>query len=102
MMIKKQTISLSKLIVQGKGNIVSDMDGERVMLSIYNGKYYNLGEMGGAIWDHIEKPVSVIQLVTRLMSEYEVEQSECEEQVISFLETLLEEGLLEIGEEVSS
>ena len=34
-----------------KGNIVSDMGGEKVMLSIENGKYYNLGEMGGEIWE---------------------------------------------------
>ncbi|MGX2961399.1 lasso peptide biosynthesis PqqD family chaperone [Peribacillus sp. JNUCC 23] len=96
----KQAISLNKLIAQGKGNIVSDMGGEKVMLSVRNGKYYNLGEMGGAIWDRIEKPISVTQLINALMSEYEVEQSECEEQVISFLELLNEEGLLKLGEEV--
>ena len=27
------------------------MDGEKVMLSINNGKYYNLGEIGGDIWE---------------------------------------------------
>jgi len=32
-----------------EGNIVSNMDGEKVMLSIKNGKYYNLGEIGGFI-----------------------------------------------------
>ena len=31
--------------VQKEGNVVSDMDGEKVMLSIHNGKYYNLGEV---------------------------------------------------------
>ena len=40
-MIKNQNISLENMIVQSKGNIVSDMDGEKVMLSINNGKYYN-------------------------------------------------------------
>lgn len=97
-MIRKQSISLSYTIVQGKGNIVSDMDGERVMLSIQNGKYYNLGGIGGTIWDFIEEPRSVTQLVTALMLEYEVEQSTCEEQVVSFLELLLEENLVEVVE----
>lgn len=100
-MIRKQSILLYHTIVQGKGNIVSDMDGEKVMLSIQNGKYYNLGEMGGTIWDFIEKPRSVSQLVTALMSEYEVEQSTCEEQVVSFLELLLKENLVEVVEERS-
>ncbi|MGG0237758.1 lasso peptide biosynthesis PqqD family chaperone [Bacillus rhizoplanae] len=100
-MMKKQAISLNQVIVQVQGNIVSDMDGEKVMLSIHNGKYYNLGKMGGTIWNFIEKPISVTQLVIALMSEYEVEQSTCEEQVISFLELLLEENLVEIVKEIS-
>lgn len=98
-MIKKQDILLSQLIGQRKGTIVSDMGGEKVILSVQNGKYYNLGEIGGAIWDCIEKPISFSQLVAELMSQYEVERSECEEQVITFLEMLLAEGLLELGEE---
>lgn len=46
-MIKSQTVSLNDYFVQGTGNIVSDMGGEKVMLSVLNGKYYNLGEVGG-------------------------------------------------------
>ena len=93
-MIKKQVILLNQCVEQVKGNVVSDMDGEKVMLSIKNGKYYNLGRLGGVIWELIEKPIPVTQLVTTLMSEYEVEKLQCEEQVISFLESLLEEGLV--------
>jgi hypothetical protein len=100
-MIKQQTISLNDIVVQGKGNIVSDMGGEKVMLSVNNGKYYNLGEIGGSIWDHIEKQKSVNQLIAVLMSEYEVEQSECEEQAISFLEILLADDLIQVGEAIS-
>ena len=40
--------------------------------------------------------IAVNQLVATLMSNYNVEQSECEEQVISFLDLLLEEDLIEI------
>ncbi|MEI5893021.1 lasso peptide biosynthesis PqqD family chaperone [Bacillus cereus] len=93
-MIKKQVILLNQCVEQVKGNVVSDMDGEKVMLSIKNGKYYNLGRLGGVIWELIEKSIPVTQLVTTLMSEYEVEKLQCEGQVISFLEMLLEEGLI--------
>ncbi|MEH7180535.1 lasso peptide biosynthesis PqqD family chaperone [Neobacillus vireti] len=94
MIMKTQTILLNQTISQVKGNIVSDMAGEKVMLSIKNGKYYNLGEIGGDIWDLIEEPISINQLVSTLMNQYEINQSECEEQVISFLEHLLSEELV--------
>ena len=87
-MSKIQNISNSDIVVQNPGNIVSDMDGEKVMLSIQNGKYYNLGELGGEIWDLIKEPISTEELVTSLQSQYDVEPTECEEQVISFIKSI--------------
>ena len=52
------------------------MDSEKVMMSINNGKYYNLGEIGGVIWDSIKSPISVNELIITLISEYEVEKKE--------------------------
>lgn len=93
-MIKSHTLSKKNLISQEQGNIVSDMDGEKVMLSIHNGKYYNLGEMGGEIWEQIEEPISVGKVISHLVTKYDVEQNECEDEVMSFLHQLLEEGLI--------
>ena len=92
-----QTISTNQLISQAEGYIVSDMDGEKVMLSIQSGKYYNLGQVGGDIWDLIKEPVSIEHIVQSLQSIYEVSQTECEDQVLSFLEKLKEEGLIIIS-----
>ena len=93
-MIKNQNISKNSFISQKQGNIVSDMDGEKVMLSIQNGKYYNLGELGGEIWELMKEPISIQELVTTLQSQYDVDQTECEEQVTAFLNQLIEEGLI--------
>ncbi|OXM85212.1 lasso peptide biosynthesis PqqD family chaperone [Paenibacillus rigui] len=95
-MMTNKTVSLKESYVQAKGNIVSDMGGEKVMLSVHNGKYYNLGEVGGTIWDCLAVPASVQEVVSALMSEYQVEQGECEQQVVSFMEHLLEEKLIGI------
>lgn len=98
-MIKNVTPTVNHIVNQSKGNIVSDMGGEKVMLSVHNGKYYNLGVMGGEIWDRIEEPTPVREVVEALLHEYEVERVECEEQVISFLEGLVKEGLIEVNTE---
>src|SRR5689334_19196889 len=92
------SILIDKSVKQVKGNIVSDMGGEKVMLSVENGKYYNLGEIGGIIWDLIEERILVNQLVDDLTAIYEVNRVDCEEHVVSFLENLLAEGLIEIIE----
>lgn len=95
-MPNSQSISLNDSFVQQKGNVVSDMDGETVMLNIQRGKYYNLGEVGGIIWKLMEQPVSGQHIVAHLLSEYEVEDRECERQVMTFIEHVLEEGLISV------
>jgi hypothetical protein len=87
-------IQKSHLFSQKQGYIVSDMDGEKVMLSIHNGKYYNLGELGGDIWDLMKESISVEEMVTTLQSQYNVDRTECEEHVTEFLSQLIKEGLI--------
>lgn len=97
-MTNKERISLSlhDSVVQAKGNLVSDMNGEKVMMSIGSGKYYNLGQIGGRIWELIEAQISVEQLVSLLVAEYDIEQALCEVQTTSFLEQMIQEGLIEV------
>lgn len=92
-----KNFSKNTVVTQGTGNIVSDMDGEKVMLSIQMGKYYNLGELGGIIWDLLSESISVQDLVDILVSEYEVQQDQCLDETTSFLELLLAENLIVIS-----
>jgi Coenzyme PQQ synthesis protein D (PqqD) len=87
------------LIQQRLGNIVSDMDGEKVMMSIQNGKYYNLGSIGGIIWDEIANSTSIEILVEKLTDKYDIEPTECMNQVICFIEKLQDEKLINISYE---
>ncbi|MEM4997243.1 lasso peptide biosynthesis PqqD family chaperone [Priestia sp. SB1] len=94
----KIKITQNTLVSQKQGNIVSDMDGEKVMLSIQSGKYFNLGAVGGEIWELIQEPTSVHNLVTTVCSLYDVSQDECERQVTMFLKQLSEEGIIIVEE----
>lgn len=87
------------LIQQRLGNIVSDMDGEKVMMSIQNGKYYNLGAVGGIIWNEIADSTSIEKLVGKLTDKYDIEPTECMDQVICFIEKLKDEKLIDISYE---
>jgi hypothetical protein len=96
-MLSSQLHDTHERVMQAKGNIVSNMGEDKVMFSIQNGKYYNLGMVGGRVWELIEDPITIDQLIRSLMTEYDVEKSVCEEQVIGFLELLMKEGLIQSG-----
>ncbi|MBR0377619.1 MAG: lasso peptide biosynthesis PqqD family chaperone [Lachnospiraceae bacterium] len=73
--------------------IAADMDGEVVMMDIVSGKYYNLGRTGGAIWNLLESPKTLDELVDILTAKYDVDRATCKAQVEAFLKTGLEHGL---------
>ncbi|OAB46214.1 lasso peptide biosynthesis PqqD family chaperone [Paenibacillus glacialis] len=91
-----ELIGTDDLVVQSEGFLVSEMDGEKVMLSIENGKYYNLGQIGGRIWELVTSPLSTTGIVEQLMMEYEIEHDVCEQQVYTFLHQLAAEGLIQV------
>lgn len=95
-------INLQHKVLQSSGVLVSDMDGDKVAMSIQSGKYYNLGPVGGRIWELISAPASLHEVVDVLVSEYEVERSVCEEQVVDFVSKLTEESLVELVKEPSA
>lgn len=87
-------------VTYGEEVYVSDMDGEKVMMSIHTGKYYNLGFTGGRIWELAESSPSLGDIVTVLMNEYEVDEEQCRQQVHTFVAVLEREGLLRLLREL--
>lgn len=80
---------------------VSDMDGEKVMMCINTGKYYNLGFTGGRIWELADSNPTLGEIVAALTDEYEVDGEQCRQQVHAFVAELEREGLLKLQRETA-
>jgi hypothetical protein len=74
--------------------LTSDLDGEKVMMSIRFGEYYGLGKTGSFIWDQLENPVKIKDLIDAITKKYEVDKEKCEEDIIPFLNDLLDKELI--------
>jgi hypothetical protein len=90
----KNNIKLTDKVHRNKDLLSTDMDGETVMMSIENGEYYGLDSIASRIWELIEHPMEVRQLVVTLMDEYDVGKDECVSDTMGFLEQLLDKELL--------
>lgn len=86
-------IALTNTVTRSPDQISGDIDAEVVLLSIENGKYYQMSVMGTHIWSRIEKPVQVATLIEQLLEEFDVERSVCEAEVLAFLSKLQAERL---------
>ncbi|MFP4025897.1 MAG: lasso peptide biosynthesis PqqD family chaperone [Thiohalospira sp.] len=82
-------------IIQRNPDILaSDIDGEKVMMSIQQGEYYGLGKTGSFIWDHIEKPIAIHDLVGLITEKYDVSKEQCLQDILPFLNELAEKKLI--------
>lgn len=97
-MLNLKKLLLNSIVVQQPGNLVTNMDGEKVMLSVQNGKYYNLGEIGGLIWDLANEPIEVNKMIETILLQYEVTLEDCTKHVLDFLESLKNEGLIKLAD----
>lgn len=85
-----------------KDHLYSDLNGEAVVLSLKNGKYYGLNGVGASIWKTMQTPITFKDIKTAVMQEYEVDDTTCDQEVMSFLQRMTEEELVEILNETTA
>ncbi len=76
--------------------IAAEADQDLVMVSIANGSYYGISNVARSIWEAIEYPKQISNLIDDLASTYNVDQAKCEEETLLFLRDLLAERLLQV------
>ena len=76
--------------------IAAEAGDDIVMVSIEKGYYYGVSNVGREIWESIEHPVKVSDLIDHFVQTFDVERSLCEQETLSFLEDLLRENLLQV------
>jgi hypothetical protein len=92
-------MTMQKVLVRKADIFAADMDGSTVMMNMETGMYYNLGEVGSRIWELLEQPIRVADLIEALTGEFDVDFDRCAKDTIPFLQRLLENKLiLEAGE----
>ncbi len=84
-------------VVQRKANIAfTDIDHEIMLLHPELGRFFSFNKIGSDIWNLIQNPMEVNELVKQLTNNYEVDAHTCFSDVSYFLTLLLEKKLIEI------
>ena len=70
---------------------------ETIVLNYDLGNYYELNEMGSFIWSLLraDESISVTAIKERMLAEFEVDELVCQQELMSFLENLFREKLIE-------
>lgn len=95
--MKKKQITLNSIVKRIDDNMItSELGDDLVMMDINTGSYLSLNETGHIIWQQIENPIKVEDIVKHLMNHFEVEASVCAHETIGFLTRIQELDALQI------
>lgn len=83
------------MIYQRTANTFSGrLQDELIMLDVTLGKYFTLNHVAARIWEILEDPKTEDEICGALLEEYEVEENECRNEVIEYLEKMIKFGLV--------
>ncbi|MDX8378197.1 MAG: lasso peptide biosynthesis PqqD family chaperone [Mariprofundales bacterium] len=84
------SINLNNTVRRHPEIVHNDMDGEIVMMSVKNGSYFGLNNVGSKIWEMLEQEMSGQQICEKLLEQFDVTEQQCHDEVILFLEKMSE------------
>jgi hypothetical protein len=90
------SIDLATLVARSDKVLYSTVDGDVTMMSVETGNYYGLTAVGARIWSLLEQPASAADVCNRLMKEYRIERTRCENEVLSVFRRMIDEGVLTV------
>jgi hypothetical protein len=74
----------------------TELGSEVVMLSLRDGTYYGLEDVGAEIWRLIQEPMTIGRIVASVTDTYDVDARRCRTDVITLVTALRERGLVDI------
>jgi hypothetical protein len=77
--------------------LTSNIEDQTIMMNLEQGNYYGLNAVGNRIWELADQEISVKDICSALLKEYEVEEKHCKKVVLSFLGKMREAGLIIIS-----
>jgi hypothetical protein len=93
-----QMLNLNWFVHRDPDVIVAEADRDLVMVSIANGLYYGVSDVAREIWEAIECPKKISDLVDDLAGTFNIDRTTCGQETLSFLEDLRTEGLLRVSD----
>jgi Coenzyme PQQ synthesis protein D (PqqD) len=99
MINKGPLITLGSIVQQNTGNLLTSEIGEElIMMDIDGGNYINLNKVGRIIWEQMEQPLKVSDLIDLLMIRFKAGRDECLNDTLEYLQNMLAQKVIVIIE----
>lgn len=78
--------------------IDGELDDNQVMMHLDKGKFFGLNPVAKRIWQLIETPKTIEEIIALLLEEYDVQETQCLQEVNEFLDKAIQCEIVIINE----
>lgn len=100
--LSNKTLTSASIVTRATDQVSADLGDESVILAQESGVYFGLEGVGSRMWSLLQDPISVAELRDAILEDYDVEANRCERDLLSVLEELAANGLIETRDETNS
>ena len=90
------SISPASTIVKNSAHVSTNLGDEVVILDMQSEEYFSLDGVGTRIWEMIETPTTVREILAAILKAYDVEPARAENDLLAVLSEMQQEGLIEV------
>lgn len=73
--------------------VSTTLGNESVILELQAGTYFGANEVGTAIWNYVQQPRQVADVIAHIVNNYEVSADQAEAEILNFVQNLVDKGL---------
>jgi hypothetical protein len=73
--------------------VSANLGSESVVLELQAGTYFGVNDVGTAIWNVLQQPCRVTDVIAHIVNNYEVSADQAEAEILGFLQQLVDKGL---------
>jgi hypothetical protein len=90
-------IADATIISRSPSVVTAEVDGEVVMMSIEQGQYFGLDDIGSDIWKRLDPPCAFADLIDRLAADYDADRASIAADVRALLESMAERDVVRLA-----
>ena len=87
-------VTLDTRLVRADAAMHAAVGDEVVILLAERGAYFDTNAEGAAIWAALAQPISVREICAQLLTRFDVSESDCQRDVLAFVQDGVKEGLI--------
>lgn len=89
-------LETSSVLKRSSAQVSCNLDEEVAVLHLQKARYFGLAGVGAHIWLALERPRSVGEICDSVASQFDVAPASCRPDILTFLASLQEAGLVEV------